>query len=130
MRRELSDRSTPFARELRKQSTCSEKLLWNQLRDRRFADFKFRRQYPIGNFIVDFYCAKASLVIELDSVSHDGKKDYDQRRDAWLVDKGLKVLRFSDDDAIEKLDWVLEVINKECVGRGGKQQTPHPGPLP
>src|SRR5262245_57379056 len=111
-------RQDPFlgkrARELRHDMTPTEKILWRLLRDRRFAGFKFRRQKPIGGFIVDFYCARARLVIELDGESHVGKEAPDQERQDALERRGLKVLRFWDTQVYDELDAVIEVIWREC----------------
>jgi very-short-patch-repair endonuclease len=71
----------------------AEAALWHELRGRRFAGFKFRRQHVLGPFIVDFYCAEAQLILELDGFTHRGKEDDDGRRQAWLEQLGLKVIR-------------------------------------
>jgi very-short-patch-repair endonuclease len=75
----------------------SERRLWSRLRLRQLDGWKFRRQAPIGDYIVDFYCPAARLIVELDGDSHQGEVqfDHDQRRQAWLESKGYKVLRFS-----------------------------------
>ncbi len=67
------------ARELRQDANLPERILWEQLRGRRFQGFKFRRQHPIGPYVVDFYCSAANLVLELDGETHRGKADYDAR---------------------------------------------------
>jgi len=125
-------KSDPFlqqrARELRREMTPTECILWKQLRDRRFAGFKFRRQKPLGGFIVDFYCAAASLVVELDGESHVGKERRDARRQQALEQQGFKVLRFWDTDVYENLEGVLEVVWRECNTRSGGPP-PHPQPL-
>ena len=67
------------ARDLRKQGVLSEVLLWNQLKGRKLRGYQFMRQKPIGAYIVDFYCSKLRLVIEIDGESHSGKFDYDEK---------------------------------------------------
>ncbi|TDT56814.1 very-short-patch-repair endonuclease [Enterobacter sp. AG5470] len=82
------------ARALRKALTPQERQLWRQLRSRRFACYKFRRQHPIGPWIVDFACCEARLVIELDGGQHEEQRGYDNRRTRWLEAEGWKLLRF------------------------------------
>jgi very-short-patch-repair endonuclease len=79
--------------------TGTERRLWTHLRGRKLEGWKFRRQHPIGEYIVDFYCPAARLVIELDGSSHDSDQQerYDQARQRWLESQGCKVLRFSAD---------------------------------
>ena len=95
--------------------TDAEKLLWSKLRAKQLKGVQFYRQKIIGNYIVDFYCPKSKLVIELDGGQHyseDGKEK-DRIRDAYMSGLGLTVLRFSDRDVLEKIDVVLEVIWRE-----------------
>ncbi len=96
-----------LSRDLRKRSTATEKIVWELLRNRKFMGLKFVRQYPIiyGNydtrklfFIADFYCAEKKLVVELDGVAHDFQKDYDENRDKIIAEKGLKVVRFKNEE--------------------------------
>jgi len=100
------------ARELRNNSTLAEVLLWNQLKGRQMRGYQFMRQKPIGNYIVDFFCSKLKLVIEIDGDSHIGKEDYDQKRQAHLEALGLSVLRFSDLDVKQNMDGVLQVLEE------------------
>jgi very-short-patch-repair endonuclease len=108
---------TERARALRREMTPSEKILWACLRDRRFAGFKFRRQKPMVGYILDFYCAAASLVVEPDGESHLGKEESDKRRQAALERLGLRVLRFWDTQLFEERESVMEVIWRECQAR-------------
>ncbi len=85
-------RKTSQARRLRTEATPAETILWKHLRGRRFDDFKFRRQKPIGPYIVDFVCAGCQVIVELDGETHLGKKDYDEKRDTFL--KALGYLPF------------------------------------
>ncbi|MEA2603633.1 MAG: type restriction enzyme protein [Acidobacteriota bacterium] len=87
------------AREMRKQPTPAEEALWSLLRDRRMIRLKFRRQVPIGPFIVDFYGSREKLVVELDGPVHEEplQAAHDQNRDFYLRSLGLRVLRFTND---------------------------------
>ena len=86
----------PLSRELRKKSTLAEVLLWNQLKGSKMLGFGFLRQKPIDKYIVDFYCPRLKLAIEIDGHSHDGRFEEDQTREKDLEVLGLHVLRFSD----------------------------------
>ncbi|HTL39285.1 MAG TPA: endonuclease domain-containing protein [Methylomirabilota bacterium] len=101
-----------FARNLRKQSTPEEKILWFLLQGRRFGNFKFRRQVAIDQYIVDFCCLKKRLVIELDGGTHnsDSQKLKDKIRQDYLEKSGFKVLRFWNDDITNHLSIVKEKI--------------------
>ena len=92
--------------------TDAEKLLWSKVRHRQLKQFQFYRQKPIGSFIVDFYCPKANLVIELDGGQHycEYRKTKDILRDKYMEHIGLKVLRFSDREVFENLRGVMERI--------------------
>jgi very-short-patch-repair endonuclease len=98
------------AQELRKQQTPTEQILWECLRDRRFLNAKFRRQHNIGQFIADFYCHAARLVIELDGEIHNHQKFEDANRDEWMQAHGLTVLRFGNGEVLDNLGEVLGVI--------------------
>jgi very-short-patch-repair endonuclease len=106
-----------YARQLRRDLSPAEKILWPQLRGRRFCGFRFRRQHIIDPYIADFYCAVTSLVVELDGETHLGKEAADQLRQKFLENKGLKVLRFWNTDVFENLESILEVIYRECQQR-------------
>ena len=101
------------ARELRKNSTLSEVLLWNVLKQKRANGLDFDRQKVIGNYIVDFYCRQASLVIELDGSQHftDRGEAYDNIRTEVLEKYGLSVLRISNLDITKNFSGVCECIN-------------------
>ena len=101
------------ARDLRKNMTDAERMLWSKLTRKQLSGFQFYRQRIIGNFIVDFYCPRVRLVIEVDGGQHyHGKvKTNDKIRDELLTNMGLKVLRFSDGDVLKEIDGVLEEIN-------------------
>jgi very-short-patch-repair endonuclease len=99
-------------RQLRRRSTDAEVALWSQLRARRFAGFKFRRQHPCGPFILDFFCAKSRLAIELDGGQHfePEAQAYDARRTRYLADRGITVLRFGADLIFREPHGVLTAI--------------------
>ena len=99
-----------LARNLRKNSTLSEVLLWNQLKQKRANGLDFDRQKIIGNYIVDFYCAKLKLVIEIDGCSHDNKYLYDKIRHEYLESLGLTVLHIDDLDVKTRMTDVLNGI--------------------
>ena len=100
-------RLTAKARENRRKQTYPEKMMWlGLLRDREFEGLKFIRQKPIDRFIVDFYCAELMLAIEIDGVSHEGQKEYDNERTEMLKTFGITVVRYSNDDVLENLDGV------------------------
>ena len=98
------------ARALRQNQTPFEAELWQHLRAKRFSAFKFRRQQPIGHYIVDFVCFQTRLIIELDGGQHLEAADYDTRRDAWLKSQGFTVLRFWNHEWSQQREAVLEKI--------------------
>jgi very-short-patch-repair endonuclease len=101
-----------FARKLRKEQTDGEQLLWALLRDRRLAGFKFRRQHPIEPYVLDFYCQEARLSIELDGGQHNEPENEarERKRSAFLKKKGIRVLRFWNDEVLVQTEAVLENI--------------------
>ncbi|MEC4748716.1 endonuclease domain-containing protein [Methylomicrobium sp. Wu6] len=101
---------TEKARSLRSDQTDVEQLLWQQLRNRRFYNYKFRRQFPIAPYIADFACLDLKLIIELDGSQHTEQKLYDNQRDIFLEQRGFKVIRFWNNDVIDNLEGVLESI--------------------
>jgi very-short-patch-repair endonuclease len=103
------NRTQRFAKQLRKDMTDAEKKLWYALRDRRFENFKFRRQVPIGKYIADFVCQDCKLIVEVDGSQHEGSV-HDRERDAWLTSVGYRVLRFWNIDTFKALDGTLLAI--------------------
>lgn len=101
------DETTTRARGLRKSATVPEQRLWSGLRSGRLAGLKFRRQHPVGRYIVDFYCQSAGLAVEIDGESHDHRGEYDIRRQRYLESQGLTVLRVSNDDVLEDPEAVV-----------------------
>lgn len=102
------------ARELRQSQTPAEAILWQQLRRKQLNGYYFRRQQPIGNFIADFYCAEARLVIEVDGGIHAHQADYDAARSEWLETHGYRVIRFTNPQILQELPAVLEAILEAC----------------
>ncbi len=103
------------AKELRKDMTGSERILWNYLRKSRQNGMYFRRQYPYGIYILDFYCFEANLAIEVDGKIHLDQKEYDLERTKYIESSGLIVLRIENEDIDNRIDWVIELINTYLV---------------
>ena len=98
------------ARTLHTRSTDAESLLWQHLRNRQLAGLKFRRQYPLGSYIVDFVCMECRLIVELDGGQHAIQSGADTKRDAWLSGQGFVVLRFWNNEVLGNLESVLDAI--------------------
>jgi very-short-patch-repair endonuclease len=103
------------AREMRRQPTEPERRLWQRLRRKQLGGYKFRRQQPLGSYIVDFYCHEACLIVEVDGDSHAFQEAYDAERTAWLEGEGHKVIRFWNVEVMQNLEGVLQVIEAACV---------------
>ena len=114
------------ARNLRERSTDVERLLWSRLRNRQLSGCKFRRQQPIGSYVVDFVCLEYRLVIELDGGQHAEQQSQDEVRTAFLHQEGYRVLRFWNNQVLAELDSVLEVIYLALASSA----YPSPNPLP
>ena len=104
-----------IAKNLRKRSTDAEILLWRHLRTKQLERLKFRRQQPIGNYIVDFVCFEKRIVIEVDGGQHVIEKYKDNKRDKWLEGQGFKVLRFWNIEVLMNIQGVFEVIRENCL---------------
>jgi len=106
---------TARARHLRKQFTDAENILWFYLRNRRFSDLKFRRQYPAGSYFIDFYCPRLKLEIEVDGGQHyssEGER-HDRKRNSFLKSKGIILFRYSNHEVIKNTKSVIEdILNK------------------
>ena len=100
------------ARQQRRDATDAERRLWSALRDRRLSEYRFRRQYPIGRFIVDFACTRHRLIVEADGSQHADSDD-DWRRTVWLQEQGWCVLRFWNNEVLTNTNGVVETILKE-----------------
>ena len=132
-----------LARELRKKQTSAGDLLWQLLRKRQLLEFKFRRQHQFGDYVADFYCHEAQLVIACDGTVHESNEmwHHDQERDAYMIAQGLRVLRFTNDRILNDTEAVLEEIAKylpsPSEGRAGEDESgraarrkPSPRPSP
>lgn len=102
------------ARQLRSSLTPAEVVLWQHLRLHQLGGFKFRRQHPIGRFIVDFYCAEHKLAVELDGDSHAQQVEYDAARTKWLEQHGYRIVRFSNQDVMNSVEAVVAEIARQC----------------
>ncbi|MFC1522683.1 endonuclease domain-containing protein [Elusimicrobiota bacterium] len=109
-----------FAQTLRKNLTATELRLWYCLKLKQMGGYKFRRQHPIGQYVVDFVCLEKKLIIELDGGQHSERETYDTKRTKWLEGLGYKVLRFWDNKVFENPEGVKEAI---WIALG---ETPHP----
>jgi len=115
-----------LARQLRKNSTLSEVLLWQYLKGKQMLGYDFDRQKPLDNYIVDFFCNELMLAIEIDGDTHNYKIERDIKRQKRLEASGIRFLRFTDKDVKENIEGVVMMIG-EWVRRNGK---PTPAPLP
>ncbi|MGN6357283.1 MAG: endonuclease domain-containing protein [Novosphingobium sp.] len=105
-------RPTARSRELRRDMTDAERLLWGHLRSRQTAGARFNSQFPIGQFICDFVCREKRLVIELDGGQHAVQAEYDERRTRFLEAQGYRVIRFWNHEVVGNLAGVLMVIEQ------------------
>jgi len=112
-----------LAKDLRRNMTLSEVLLWNELRKKQMLGYDFDRQKPINNFIVDFYCKELSLAIEIDGDTHIYRYDYDDERQKTLEKLGVHFLRFEDIEVKRNMNNVLRVI-EDWIQK--KKPTPNP----
>ncbi len=122
----MADKLTDLAKELRKRSTDTERLLWKHLRTKQFEGLKFKRQQPVGKYIVDFICFEKKIIIELDGGQHTqpSETQKDKERDIWFEAQGYKVLRFWDNEVFMNTRGVLEFIKAYL------QEHPPLDPLP
>jgi very-short-patch-repair endonuclease len=118
------EQDTKIARKLRKQQTPQEVRVWSRLRDRQFLGYKFRRQVPLGRYVVDFYCPEKKLVLEIDGGHHMQQQTQDQQREDLLKSQGYQILRFWNSDIEQNLEGVFEKIMQVL------QSPSPPSPLP
>ncbi len=104
--RELIER----ARELRRNATEAERLLWQHLRRLQLHGYRFRRQHPLGEYILDFFCFEKALAIELDGNEHLQQVEYDSERTKWLESQGIQVLRFQNAQVLQEIEAVKQAI--------------------
>ena len=114
----------PRRQELRVRQTIEESLLWERLRDRQINNFKFYRQYSVGPYILDFYCSKARLAVELDGHHHESAEyqKYDEERSDYLAEEDIRVVRFKNEEVLKNADGVISKIRALVV--------PFSAPLP
>ena len=123
----LPEHHRVHARELRHDQTDAERRLWQKLRAKQLGGYKFRRQYPVAGYVLDFYCHELRLAIELDGSQHMAAVAKDAERTAALAGQGIKVLRFWNNQVLVETEAVLVVIWQVI---GAVQDSPHPSPLP
>jgi very-short-patch-repair endonuclease len=123
-----NNRLKPKARDLRKNMTDSENVLWSRLRRKQLLGVQFYRQKPIGNYVVDFFAPRARLVVEVDGLQHmeDHLIKTDQRRDAYLANLGLHALRFGNRQVLQDTDRVVEMIYRTLSARLDCGNPPYP----
>lgn len=114
MKRDTPDYILELCRNLRKKQTNAEGILWQHIRNRKLEGYKFRRQFPIGRYIADFYCNKARLVIEIDGDIHKraDKIEYDKIRQEEIEARNITVIRFSNEDITNCLEIVIGTLTR------------------
>ena len=118
--------TTQKAKGLRKNLTEAESKLWRHIRLRQLGGFKFRRQHPVGPYVLDFACVEKHLAIEVDGGQHSECADYDSRRSAYLETHGYKVLRFWNSEVLKNIAAVKEVIFEALCGDGSPPPSSSP----
>jgi very-short-patch-repair endonuclease len=121
----LGDMANRNARTLRRNMTDAERVLWYRIRHKQIDGHRFRRQVPIGPYIVDFACLDVRLIVEIDGGQHGDAVVDDGARDAWLAARGYRVFRLWNNDVIGNIDGVLEHLRDALHA-----ETPHPNPPP
>ncbi|MBN2159784.1 MAG: endonuclease domain-containing protein [Spirochaetes bacterium] len=101
-----------LARTMRLNMTATEKILWNELKEKKFHGYRFRCQHPVYRYVLDFYCHAAALAIEIDGDIHKSRQDYDEFRDEFLKQCGITTIRFTNDEIIHDIKDVLEKIRQ------------------
>lgn len=112
MHRNARPRLFKQAYQLRREQTIAEKRLWQELRSKKLNGYKFRRQHPVARFIIDFYCHKANLIIEVDGSIHDEKvvTEYDNWREAELIAMGFRMIRIRNQEVMDNIQLVKQRI--------------------
>ncbi|MDF8331800.1 endonuclease domain-containing protein [Novosphingobium cyanobacteriorum] len=129
--RNHSESALRSARRLRREMSLPEVLLWRSLRDRPM-DVKFRRQHPLGDYVVDFFCSAARLIVEIDGIAHDmGQRPLsDHRRDRALMDAGFRVVRIPAADVLRNADEVADSLVRLCLASPPPSGAAHLPPPP
>lgn len=111
-----------IAKQLRQQPTVAEVMIWTHIKSKKVNGHKFRRQYPLYTFIVDFYCHELKLIIEIDGKIHDTQRNRDLERDRFLWLRGYTTLRFSNEEVFNNLEHVIKMLHTKIpsLQRGGK----------
>ncbi|HEX6661146.1 MAG TPA: DUF559 domain-containing protein [Sphingomicrobium sp.] len=124
-----SDKAYKNARRLRRELSLPEKLLWVRLRG---AEVRFRRQHPIGTYVLDFYCPAVKLAIEVDGVAHDfgNRPQRDAVRTEWLQSQGIEVLRIPAKDVLADPDEVADALSRLCTPKPLHHSPTASGPPP
>jgi len=123
---ELWKKLKPIAREMRHEPTQAEDVLWQRLRHHQIAGAQFRRQHPVGPFIVDFYCPNAKLVVEVDGPIHQYTSEEDAVRQEYLEALELRVIRFTNEQVLNEIGSVITQITEAVCNR---PHPPAPSPL-
>lgn len=110
----LTDELREQAKEFRKEPAQAENILWQEIRNRKLAGYKFRRQVAIDRFIVDFCCLESNLVVEVDGEVHSSQREQDNARTERLSDLGFRVIRFTNGQVFENLNYVKSKITEMC----------------
>jgi very-short-patch-repair endonuclease len=119
----VGQEKTAFARSLRRRMTTAEEILWRALRGKRFDNLKFRRQVPLGRYVVDFLCVEHRFILELDGEPHEtpDQQDHDALRDAYLSSQGYRILRIKNDIVIGGGDIALDMIRAALSQRNTRR---------
>ena len=124
MKRSYTRHALKRAATLRQCQTDAEGLLWHYLRGKQLEGYKFRRQQPIGPYIVDFVCMSRKLVIELDGSQHAEQHAYDKVRDEYLMGKGYRIMRFWNNEVFQSCNSVLDTVYQALVNPPPHQPSP------
>ncbi|MDD4964002.1 MAG: endonuclease domain-containing protein [Gallionella sp.] len=122
----LSPSSKAFSRQLRREMTDTEQFLWRHLRMRQVRGVKFRRQHPVGKYVLDFACLEKQVAVELDGSQHIENAAKDEVRTAWLAAQGWQVLRFWNNDVFLNIDGVLACIDAALQSNHTNNKNPSP----
>ena len=123
MQHQASTAARHHAKDLRTGMTDAERRVWSRLRGEQLG-VKFRRQHPVGTYVLDFACLDPKLAVEVDGSQHFEQVDYDERRSAWLASQGFTVLRFWANEVLSATDAVVERVVEELKRLAGQAPTP------